>query len=951
MEVANLVVGIMGCLCAQTGSEKLAGSNYLERPQVKLESLKKRMEMLIAREKSINKKLEEARVNEGKEPNAEVVLWLKDVQKTKLDLVGCIVEGIAGDKRCLNECFPNYYSRVKQGKRIEKKMKEVDEVLNRGNFTDDSLADFPLQMGKRLPETIWQSTTTSKVIEDIWKFLMNDDVRRIGIYGMGGVGKTTIMTHIHNRLRAEVTAPFDNIIFVTVSRVVSSEPREKLAKLQNDIAKKVKLDLSKDDDGISRAASLLEALERRKRIVLILDDMWDAFPIEEIGIPKPTKENGCKLVLTTRLRGVCRGMEAEEVEVKVFSEEDAWDLFRDKVGDDVLESSEIRSIAKEVAKECAGLPLAIVTVGLALRNENNVMDWKNAWLELRNSTLNIEGIQDKVIARLRFSYNRLRDNNTQSCFLYCALYPEHHEIDTTELIEYWMWEGLLGDEGTMRTLKRKGRIILNELKNACLLERVVQDGVVQEGGVRMHDLIRDMAISITRMSSRCIIEAGRELRNPPQESEWREDVEKVSLMRNDVKSLLGEPRCPKLSSLLLQYNSITENISHSFFNHMHNLKVLDLSYTGIKFLPDSLCNLRNLRALLLCSCWNLSVLPNSFAALTELQVLDLFYTQIMQLPEGMEMLVGLRRLNLSRTQLLMFPPGLLSKFTLIEDLIMDQCPYAWQLESSSEIIYGACIEELIGSRNLAILQIHFSNMDVFHSYAISGHSDQLESFKFWVGDLIESHVENNTVVICGYNLLERPIPIFLPVNILKLYIIDCNNIMHPPGTLANLKSLVVDSCQSLERLFLRGQLQHLKSLEEISVSNCRGMKEIISEGENEMGETSNNTIILSRLQRLDLFDLTNLISIYSGEMVCDSLCTIDICKCKELKRLPLCLGDGELRSSPPPALREIKGEKSWWDSLEWDHPDAKNMLQPFFKDIELQTGSLPSTSASTSMAT
>lgn len=65
----------------------------------------------------------------------------------------------------------------------------------------------------------------------------------------------------------------------------------------------------------------------------------------------------------------------------------------------------------------------------------------------------------------------------------------------------------------------QGKMILDELEHACLLEIIgCQEGSLNEY-VKMHDLIRDMAIAVTRESPLLIIRAGHEMRIPPVESE------------------------------------------------------------------------------------------------------------------------------------------------------------------------------------------------------------------------------------------------------------------------------------------------------------------------------------------------------------------------------------------------------------------------------------------------
>lgn len=185
----------------------------------------------------------------------------------------------------------------------------------------------------------------------------------------------------------------------------------------------------------------------------------------------------------------------------------AWDLFKEKVGNYVLLSSSIETTAKEVAKECDGLPLAIVTVGRALRKVNEVLEWKYVLIELRNSCMRRNGMEDEVFARLEFSYRRLRDDTTRACLLYCALYPEDHAIETKELIEHWMREGLMGDVRKTQAYMPKGKSLVNELKDSCLLESCVNQYRVE--CVKMHDLIRDMAIGITTRDRRfCLLKLG-----------------------------------------------------------------------------------------------------------------------------------------------------------------------------------------------------------------------------------------------------------------------------------------------------------------------------------------------------------------------------------------------------------------------------------------------------------
>ncbi|XVF77696.1 hypothetical protein PTKIN_Ptkin14bG0067700 [Pterospermum kingtungense] len=133
-----------------------------------------------------------------------------------------------------------------------------------------------------------------------------------------------------------------------------------------------------------------------------------------------------------------------------------------------------------------------------------------------------------------FNYDRLGDPKFQNCFLYWSLYPEDYEIERNEIIEKWIDEGLLDELGTRQAMHDRGQSILNKLENNCLLERATHDF---RGKVRMHDVLRDMALFIKsveippRISPKChnlstlLLQKFVELERAPESFKDLEDFE------------------------------------------------------------------------------------------------------------------------------------------------------------------------------------------------------------------------------------------------------------------------------------------------------------------------------------------------------------------------------------------------------------------------------------------
>ncbi|TYG50598.1 hypothetical protein ES288_D10G187500v1 [Gossypium darwinii] len=224
---------------------------------------------------------------------------------------------------------------------------------------------------------------------------------------------------------------------------------------------------------------------------------------------------------------------------------------------------------------------------------------------------------------------------------------------------------------TREEMKDKGHVIMKKLEDNCLLEKCSNH--LRWTCVKMHDAVRDMALSITNVNSRCMIQAGKQSKKLLKKDGWMADVEKVSLMRNSISRILKDGSSPQhqlLKTLLLQDNPI-EKIPNSFFANMPSLSVLNLSRTKIERLPNSISKLENLTTLLLDGCQALRYLP-CLSKLQGLKKLNLCQTKIEKAPEGMDMLINLRYLDLYVVTLKEIPIGLLLKLSRLQHLRFDE---------------------------------------------------------------------------------------------------------------------------------------------------------------------------------------------------------------------------------------------------------------------------------------
>uniref|UniRef100_A0A2N9I1S7 NB-ARC domain-containing protein n=1 Tax=Fagus sylvatica TaxID=28930 RepID=A0A2N9I1S7_FAGSY len=492
-------------------------------------------------------------------------------------------------------------------------------------------------------------------MKEVLEALRDDNINMISICGMGGIGKTTMAKEVAKRAKDDEL--FDEVVMAVVSQ------NQDLRKIQGQIADLLHLKLEGETE-LGRANELYSRLMRSKSVLVILDDVWEALNLEDIGIPYGGQHKRCKILLTSRSEEACNQMRSQIFPIKVLSEEEAWNLFREMAGD-CVDTLGLHPIAKEVAKECGALPVAIVTVARALENKTKD-EWIAALEQLKKSIpKNIPGLHSKVYSSIEFSYSYLKSDEAKSCFLLCCLFPEDFDIPIEYLVRYGVGRRLFAKIDNVAEARSRVHAMVNDLKRSFLL----LDSKNKEC-VKMHDVVRDVAISIAE-------EHGFLVRCDDKMEEWPEKdtyeiYVAISLFSREMKKHPNGLECSKLEHLQLSCCKDTQQmLPANMFQGMKELKVLSMRGMSFPSLPQSIQVLQNLRTLHLEYCGLEDV--SAIGALGKLEMLSFLGSEIKELPREIGNLGHLKLLDLSECSTLQrIPYGLLSSLSRLEEFYMSR---------------------------------------------------------------------------------------------------------------------------------------------------------------------------------------------------------------------------------------------------------------------------------------
>ncbi|PKI37112.1 hypothetical protein CRG98_042447 [Punica granatum] len=776
-------------------------------------------------------------VDEGRIKTEDVKEWLKQLKELFYDADDLLddfstealrrgrVTGIC--KRTLNEVriFFSSSNQLVYASKMAHRVRDIREridviksarayILLEGNNipTVGSLVENRVR-----PETYPYESETYVVGRDkdkkeIMEFLRNlnfeENVSILPIVGLGGLGKTTL--DILRKILRDCTPN-----------------RELIANLD---MKELRERMGKELGG--------------KKFLLVLDDVWNDNRSKWLELQGflMNGAKGSKILVTTRSRRVAKTMAPTFHELSGLSDNDSLSLLMRMAMKQEHEwkNQNLEMIAKEILKKCAGVPLAIKTIGRLLLFLRNT---EEDWLNFKNDDISrISQEEGDIMPTLKLSYDFL-PLHLKQCFAYCSVFPKDFELEPRELVHLWMAQGFIKLQGSKKTLEKVGQDYLMELLSRSFFQDMEEDMYGNIVRCKMHDLMHELAqfvagldcITIDSSHEKTFPEGARHVSIVPMENyEWNgferdKRVRSLLLMGPDprMRTWISNPVSPcsrnRQAIFVMDWRIEIGHLDVSCFS---NLRALHIRHVSIKMISDSIGKLKCLRSLDL-SKNDLSYLPNSISRLCNLAALNLRGCKSLErLPEGITKLINLRQLDCTH-----LPP--------LDNLSSLKSIYLHDL-SKLEWVEGSESGATLHSTSFPSLEeLELESLSKFRGWERSGNrtdlfmlprfSDKVKfsfrgcpRFSFMQGRHLQ--LLRGATIKLGQQLLKDVTvrPNLSAVTSLSIY--EMEDAEHLPAelfrSLPSFASLVISYCRRLKALCGRAILRYLPALESLEISFC-----------------------------------------------------------------------------------------------------------------------------------
>ncbi|XP_024516407.1 putative disease resistance protein RGA4 [Selaginella moellendorffii] len=412
-----------------------------------------------------------------------------------------------------------------------------------------------------------------------------------GLLGMGGCGKTTLASFVHNDQR--VRQHFhDNIVWITVKKDASEDDLR--AQLFNALEWGGMKERAQNAGTLEHVQHLAQNVARGICVLLILDDVWDMSWAERLDFMAGSSSYS-RVLVTTRKEDILSMLGAKTFRVCMLSKAESEKMFW------------------KFLEQMFWKFLEVIGSAMAVHRNEGTQVWEERYQKMH--LLNDGDIEKRMFQRLKFSYDELghfnKDEKLQECFLYVAAFPEDERIQFDDLRKCWI---AVGSE--LSPLQ-----IVSELERRCLV-KTTDDRWYKY--VTVHDMVRKLCIRILKG------------KYPPQEE-------------HEKGCLFGYDCPPGISATFSKVSFIGKKVTSSLLSGIHVRDVLLLDgcdgSSGVD-VSLSIDQIQNVKVLSLNGCYNLvRFIPESISKLRNLQVLDLRYSGVPQLPDALFSLTSLKVLK------------------------------------------------------------------------------------------------------------------------------------------------------------------------------------------------------------------------------------------------------------------------------------------------------------------
>lgn len=630
---------------------------------------------------------------------------------------------------------------------IEDIVMEVVRRLNRKRF----VVKHPVGLHSRL-----------QYLKDLVGIFGPDDVGVVGIYGMGGIGKTTIAKEFYNL----AIHHYEHSCFLENVREESKQ-FDGLVRLQERLLSTLKGKnhrVSSVDQGINLIKERLGC----RRVLVVLDDIDQLGQIDSLTGNSSWFGNGSLIIMTTRDKHLLDQADVNyRYEVEELNHEQSVMLFNWHAFESPSPSEEVEDLLEDIVSYAGRLPLALEVLGSSLYNKTRE-EWKRTLEELEKCP------PPNILERLRISFDTL-DDTEKDIFLDIACF--FNGVKKEFAIKIFDGCGFFG------------RIGISTLINRCLLK------VDMHSRLRMHDLVQDMGRKV--VWEKFPRQPGKRTRL------WLQDDVCNVLIKNEGSEVI--------EGIMLDL-PMQSRFSTRPFAKMPNLRLLQINNTNL------VGSFRGLFKELRWLCWHqfpLECLPTDFHP-EKLISLDMQKSNLRMLWRQTKFLGNLTMLDLRQSKSLKTTLNFTGVPNLAE-LRLGGCEKLSHIHTSIGNLDKLVTLDLEECKNLRGLPNSICHLKSLESLNL-GNCAKLKRLPYELGNLKSLRSLDASHV----GIKRLPHSIGLLDHLESLSLNGCKNLKNLPSSICNLRSvgnLYLEGCSSLEKF--PDQLGDWKGLKEIYASGTR----------------------------------------------------------------------------------------------------------------------------------